>query len=199
MVNEIAGLGEWIDSWQVREDINKVSEQAVKKAQTDAKKAKQVQQEIKQSKKENSKIASFLTFLLKDLRNEKLVTSLYNSFFKVYHEKREVTYLRKNVNSIVIVGFFAPFYWDKIQEFELLPYFDQIYDVNQPLNIHNYLDYIKKLSHKHHDNIPINITSLIELLVEIIKEYELNKHHMLENKDTEELKIFFRKELGVEK
>ncbi len=197
MVNEIGGIGEWIDTSQAREDVNKISEQARKQAQDDAKQAKQVQQQIQKSKQENNKIAAFLGFLLRDLKNDELLATLYNTFFKVYHEKKEVTYLRKSINSVVVVGFFAPFYWDKIQEYQLTPYFEKIFDPKTPINVHNYLDYIKKLSHTHHDNIPVRIESLIELLVEIIQEYDLNHHHSLADKTTEDLKLFFRKELGV--
>ncbi len=197
MVSEIGGLGEWIDTSQAREDVNKVSEQAIKKAQSDAKQAQQTQQQIQKSKQENNKIATFLAFLLRDLKNDSLLATLYNTFFKVYHEKQEVTYLRKSINSIVVVGFFAPFYWDKIQEYRLTPYFEEIFDPKEVLNVHSYLLYIKSLSHKHHDNIPVRIESLIELLVEIIQEYDLNHHHDLANKTTEDLKLFFRKELWV--
>ncbi len=197
MVNEVAGIWEWIDTSQAREDVNKVSEQAVKKAQDDAKQAKQVQQQIQKSKQENNKIAAFLAFLLRDLKNDQLVTTLYNTFFKVYHEKKEVTYLRKSINSVVVVGFFAPFYREKIQEYQLTPYFEKIFNSQEPINVHNYLAYIKKLSHAHHDNIPVRVESLIELLVEIIVEYDLNQHHTLADKTKDDLKVFFRKELGV--
>ncbi len=198
MVNEVAGIGEWIDSSQAREDVNKVSEQAVKKAQSDEKKAKQVQQQIQKSKQENNKIAAFLTFLLRDLTNDALITALYNAFFKVYHEKKSVTYLRKSINSVVVVGFFAPFYWDKIQEYQLQDYFSDLFDAGTVLDVHKYLQYIKQLSRKHHDNIPIAVSNLVTLLVEIIREYDLNTHHTLAHKDTEELKLFFMQELWLQ-
>lgn len=198
MVNEIAGIGEWLDVGQPREDVNKISEKARKKAQDDAKQARQTQQQIQKSKQENNKIAMFLSFLLKDLKNEELITTLYNTFFKVYHEKKDVTYLRKSINSIVVVGFFVPFYWDKIKEYHLQTYFEEIFDHTTPLNVHSYLAYIKKLSRTHHDNIPVRVDNLIELLVEIIHEYDLNHHHTLANKTKEDMNLFFRKELWVE-
>lgn len=197
MVEEIWGIWEGLDTWSIREDINKVSEQAKKKANDDSKKAKQVQQQIQKDKQENNNLAKFLTFLLKEIKNEELIKILYEAFFKTYNKKTETTYLRKNINTIVVVWFFAPFYPNEIKEFQLEKYFNKLIDKKNKFTIKEYIQYIKKLSHAHHDNIPINIENLINLLVIIIYEYNLNNHHSVENKTTEDLKLFFKKELGI--
>jgi len=83
--------------------VNKVTEEAVRRVQDNQRKAKQVQQQIKQDKDNNEKLAHFLIFLLQNITNEKLITTLYETFFKTKHPKTNVTYLRKNINTVVIV------------------------------------------------------------------------------------------------
>ncbi len=97
---------EWIDAGEwVRKDTNKVTEQDVKRAQSDWAKAKKVQAQIKKQKAENSNIANFLSFLLKTIKNEEIISCIYNTFFKVVDSKTDISYLRKSTNNIVIIGF----------------------------------------------------------------------------------------------
>ncbi len=176
MINEIFSPWEWIDTWEsVRQDVSKVTEQDVKRAQWDSAKAKQVQDQIKKAKITNNDIAKFLSFLLKNIKNEELVSAIYNTFFKVVDPRTQVVYLRKSVNDIIIVGFFAPFFINEINNFWLSMYFTEILNSKSGSNMTEYIEYIKRLSKKYHDNIPINKDVLLNLIALIMWEFWINK------------------------
>jgi len=176
MINEIFSPWEWIDAWEsVRQDVSKVTEQDVKRAQWDSAKAKQVQDQIKKAKITNNDIAKFISFLLKNIKNEELVSAIYNTFFKVVDPRTQVVYLRKSVNDIIIVGFFAPFFINEINNFWLSMYFTEILNSKSGSNMTEYIEYIKRLSKKYHDNIPINKDVLLNLIALIMWEFWINK------------------------
>jgi len=166
-------LMSWIDDWeQVRQDVNKVTEEAVKRVQASTAQARQIQTQIKQDKIINNNIANFLEFLLKNIKTDELISAVYNTFFKVINPKNWAVYFRKKVNNIVIVWFFAPFYKSEIEKFQLEKYYSDILPEGD-ITYNNYLLYIKKLSNKHHDNIPINKENLLTLLYYIMVEFHL--------------------------
>jgi len=163
----------WIDDWeQVRQDVNKVSEEAVKRVQASTAQARQIQAQIKQDKAVNNNLANFLEFLLKNITSDELMSAVYNTFFKVIDPRNGATYYRKKVNNIVIVWFFAPFFKSEIAQYQLNEYYQ---DILPEWNVtsNSYLWYIKRLSHKHHDNIPISKESLLTLLYYIMVEFHL--------------------------
>jgi len=166
------GLDIW---WAPREDVNKVTEEDRKHIQEDGQKAKQVGQQIKKDKKINNDMANFLWYLLKSLNNDKIVGWIYNVFFKVKNPKTDITYLRKNPNTVVIVGIFAPFYDEEIKKLNLTSFFDGIYDFEENLNLDNYVAYLKKLSWKYHDNVPIDKEEFLNFLFDVIIEFGLIK------------------------
>ena len=166
-------LMSWIDDWeQVRQDVNKVTEEAVRRVQASSAQAKQIQAQIKQDKAINNNLAKFLEFLLKNIKTDKLMTSVYNTFFKVSDPKTWAIYFRKKINNIVIVWFFAPFFKEQIHEYWLDNYYADILP-QWNISLNTYMWYIKNLSKKHHDNIPINKESLLTLLYYIMVEFGL--------------------------
>lgn len=183
-------MAEWVwwaidningDEW-VRKDTNKVTEQDVKHAQSDWTKAKKVQYEIKKRKAQNNNIANFLAFLLKTIKNEQIISSVYNTFFKVTDRKTNTVYLRKSMNNIVIIWFFAPFFPKELEKFWLKSYFQDFCKLDgNLLSFGEYIAYIKKLSSKYHDNIPINQNQLLELLALIIWEFGISKEALNED------------------
>jgi len=163
----------WIDDWeQVRQDVNQVTEEAVRRVQAGSAQAKQIQAQIKQDKAINNNLAKFLEFLLKSITSEDLITAIYNTFFKVTDTKTWTTYFRKTINNIVVIWFFAPFFKDKIHEYNLDNYYADILP-QWNISLNNYMWYIKNLSKKHHDNIPINKENLLTLIYYIMVEFWL--------------------------
>ena len=174
MVNEIGGMGEGMEfGGQPREDLNKVTEEAVRRVQDQSQQAKQTQQQIKQDKVINASLAQFLSYLLKHLTNEKLVHLLYELFFKTKNPTTGVTYFRKKINSFVIVGLFYPFYRDAAKEYQLDQFYISLLPHSNTLHLQEYVQYIKKLSHKYHDNIPLDPELFLKFLSEIIQYFDL--------------------------
>lgn len=163
----------WIDDWeQVRQNVNQVTEEAVRRVQASSAQAKQIQAQIKQDKAINNNLAKFLEFLLKSITSEELITAIYNTFFKVTDTKTWATYFRRTINNIVVIWFFAPFFKDKINEYNLDNYYADILP-QWNISLNNYMWYIKNLSKKHHDNIPINKENLLTLIYYIMVEFWL--------------------------
>ena len=163
----------WIDDWeQVRQNVNQVTEEAVRRIQASSAQAKQIQAQIKQDKAINNNLAKFLEFLLKSITSEELITAIYNTFFKVTDTKTWATYFRRTINNIVVIWFFAPFFKDKINEYNLDNYYADILP-QWNISLNNYMWYIKNLSKKHHDNIPINKENLLTLIYYIMVEFWL--------------------------
>ena len=170
-----------IDAGQAREDQNKVTEEAVKRVQDQAKQAKKVRDQWKKEQKQNTKIAQFLTFLLREIKNEKLIKVLHTLFFKIRNPKDNVFYIRKNINARVLTGFFVPFYADKAYELWLEEFFGKLYPHKNKPNITTYIQYLKNLSSQYHDNIPLDKKLLLELVFLILWEYQLNTRDELTN------------------
>jgi hypothetical protein len=136
-----------------------------------------------------------LSFLLKNIKNEKLISAIYNTFFKVIDQRTKTTYLRKSVNDIVIIWFFAPFFVKEIEKFWLMVYFqDLLKNQSKNINFGEYMNYIKLLSQKYHDNIPINKDNLVNLIAILVWEFWIYKEWL---SDTWKEKI--RKELNKKK
>jgi len=186
------GVNEW---WWIRQDVNKITEEAVKRIQDDQKKAKQVGQQIKADKATNGQFAQFLEFLLRNISNEKLIQSLYEVFFKTKHPKTQITYLRKNVNTIVIVGMFVPFHPKEVKEYWLEGHFQKLYEIGTPPTLTWYVQYLKALSKTYHDNIPIDRNNFITFLIEMLGEYKMVSKIKLDDNEQKELKLSLTKEL----
>jgi hypothetical protein len=179
-------LWEWLDvGWAPREDVNKVTEEDRKRVQEDGQKAKQAAQQIKKDKKINNDLADFLWQLLKNINNEKIISWIYNVFFKVKNPKTDITYLRKNPNTVVIVGIFAPFYTEEIKQFNLTGFFENIYDTWGELKLETYVKYLKDLSSKYHDNVPIDKEEFLNFLFDVIMEFGLIKNELWDKEPLE--------------
>jgi len=155
--------------------MNKVNEEAVRRIQEDQKKAKQVGQDIKKDKATNKKLADFLSFLLEDIKNDTLIKQIYHTFFKTIDQETELTHLRKSTNTIVLVGIFVPFYGTYIKEQQLDTLYEDIWNINESINLTTYITYIKKLLPKYHDNIPLDKNNFSKLLTHIAEHYALTE------------------------
>jgi len=184
-----------VNMWgQVREDTNKVTEEAVRRVQDDQKKAQQVGQDIKNDKATNNKFAKFLTFLLKDIKNDNLIKQLYTVFFKTKSEEADLTHLKKNADTALIVGIFVPFYQDEIKELELESMYQDIFAFNGDVHLTKYIKYIKHLLPKHHDNVAIDKQEFVRLLARTTEYYHLTEK--LSSEKASEFENTIKKELS---
>lgn len=181
--------------WWVREDVNKVTEEAVRRVQENQKKAHQAAQDIKADKAVNDKLAKFLWFLLQNIKNDKLIKVLYDTFFKVKNPKDGLTYIKKNINTIVIVWMFSPFYPKAVKEYQLEVFYGQMYDFSSPLLLSTYVQYLKKLSSTYHDNVPVDKLLFLTFLTEIVLHYNLTSMEKVTDENYKELQQSLSKEL----
>ncbi|AHB40984.1 hypothetical protein P148_SR1C00001G0175 [candidate division SR1 bacterium RAAC1_SR1_1] len=195
MANEFGNLGEGLDiGGAPREDINKVTEEATRRIQEESKQAKQVHQQIQQDKQANAKLASFLTFLINNIKDEKLITLLYELFFKTKHPSTGTTYLRKKINTLVVIGFFFPFYIQEAKKIGISGVFEELL-TKEPMNLTGYINYIKKLSIKYHDNIPLDASLLMDFLIAVINHYKLYDIPSLDEEQREKFILQVKNEL----
>lgn len=163
-----------IESWEVWWWLKEnVTEADVQRVQENARQIKKIAQQLQQDKKQNNQIAQFLTFLLSEISNDKIIKWLYDTFFITVDPQTNIPYFRKSMNDIVVVWLFYPFFIEKAQETWISHYYENL-NWKWEKTIDWYISYLQDLSDNYHDNIPINQNSFIELLSEIIKEYLLN-------------------------
>ncbi len=177
MADEVwgSGLDDINAGGQVREDTNKVTEEAVRRVQDNQKKAQQVGQQIKDDKATNHKFAKFLTFLLKDIKNDVLIKQIHTVFFKSKNEEVENVHIKKGMDTIAMVGIFMPFYQEEIKEFGLESVYQEIFSFDGDIHLTKYITYIKHLLHKHHENTEENKQEFIKLLMQITEYYQLTE------------------------
>ena len=107
MAEEVVGV---IESWETWWSLKEwVTEADVQRVQEQARQAKKVAQQLKQDKKQNNQLANFLTFLLNEISNEKIIKWLYDTFFITIDPKTNIPYFRKSMNDGVVVWIFYPF------------------------------------------------------------------------------------------
>ncbi len=194
MANEWLSSSIWLDEWWygVREDVNKVTEEAVRRVQEDNKKAQQVWQEIKKDKDKNNKIAKFLWFLLKSIDDD-LVEYLYKTFFLIQDHKTNLTHINKNINMVLLIWLFAPFYGPEIREHNIQEYFESFVDLDSSITLSQYVWYAKKIIKTYDNNTDTNKKNFLELILKISKAYELTAklsieaHHELRKSVSKEL------------
>ena len=160
-----------IESWETWWSLKEwVTEADVQRVQENARQAKKVAQQLQQDKKQNNQLANFLTFLLGQISNEKIIKWLYDTFFITIDPRTNIPYFRKSMNDVVVVGLFYPFFVEKAQEVWVSHYYENLTN-SWAKSIEWYIKYLQELSDNYHDNIPIDQNSFVNLLVEILKEF----------------------------
>lgn len=160
-----------IESWETWNGLKEwVTEADVQRVQENARQIKKIAQQLQQDKKQNNQLANFLTFLLGEISNEKIIKWLYDTFFITIDPKTNIPYFRKSMNDIVVVWLFYPFYMEKAQEIWVAHYYETL-NWAWKKTINDYILFLQDLSNHYHDNIPIDQNSFIKLLIEIFKEF----------------------------
>jgi hypothetical protein len=184
-----------IESWETWWSLKEwVTEADVQRVQENARQAKKVAQQLQQDKKRNNELANFLSFLLSEITNDKIIKWLYDTFFITIDPKTNIPYFRKSMNDVVVVWLFYPFYIEKANELWVSHYYEKLNNT-WVKSIEWYITYLQDLSDHYHDNIPINQNSFVELLVEILKEYlpNISNSELWENIDKEYKEIIEEK------
>ncbi len=160
-----------IESWETWWSLKEwVTEADVQRVQENSRQAKKIAQQLQQDKKQNNQLANFLTFLLGEISNDKIIKWLYDTFFITIDPKTNIPYFRKSMNDIVVVWLFYPFYTEKANELWVSHYYENL-NWAWKRNINDYIAFLQDLSDHYHDNIPIDQNSFVNLLVEMLKEF----------------------------
>ena len=176
-----------IESWETWWNLKEwVTEADVQRIQENARQAKKVAQQLQQDKKQNNQLANFLSFLLSEVTNDKIIKWLYDTFFITIDPKTNIPYFRRSMNDVVVVWLFYPFYIEKANELWVSHYYENLNNAWEK-SVNWYIAYLQDLSDHYHDNIPISQDSFIKLLIEIFKEYLPNNSNseLWENIDKE--------------
>ena len=174
-MSDISTISTWVEDFgPVREDNNKVTEEAVQRVQAQSKQAKQIAQQIKKDKAINNQLAKFLTLLMQKIDNEDLIQAIVSTFFKTTDQRNQITYLRKDINIYVVVWFFVPFFLEEAEELKILPFYEKLWVKTAWNNLEKYILYLWKVSETYHDNIPIDQWPLITLIILIAQTWILN-------------------------
>jgi len=160
-----------IESWETWWSLKEwVTEADVQRVQENVRQVKKIAQQLQQDKKQNNQLANFLSFLLTEISNDKIIKWLYNTFFITIDPQTNIPYFRKSMNDVVVVWLFFPFYTEKAKEIWVAHYYENLNN-SWTKTIEWYIKYLQDLSDNYHDNIPINQASFVDLLVEILKEF----------------------------
>ena len=171
MAEEVVWVIEsWETWWALKENV---TEADIQRIQENARQIKKIAKQLQQDKKQNNQLAAFLTFLLSEISNDKIIKWLYDTFFITIDPKTNIPYFRKSMNDVVVVWVFYPFYIEKSDELWVSHYYETLKWASEH-SISWYIQYLQDLSDHYHDNLPINQASFVELLIEIIKEYLSN-------------------------
>lgn len=173
-MSDISTTSTWVEDYgPVREDNNKVTEEAVQRVQAQSKQAKQIAQQIKKDKAINNQLAKFLTLLMQKIDNEDLIQAIVSTFFKTTDQRNQITYLRKDINIYVVVWFFVPFFLKEAEGLKIMSFYENLWVKTAWSNLEKYILYLWKVSEVYHDNIPIDQWPLITLIILIAQTWIL--------------------------
>ena len=179
----------------MREDTNKVTEEAVRRIQDNQKKAQQIGQDIKNDKATNNKFANFLAFLLSDIKSDTLIKQLYQTFFTTIEQETEVPNIKNSRDITLIVGMFVPFYEQYIKEIQLNDHYQDIRHFEGNISLTIYIEYIKKLITKHQKHMNLKKESFAKLLSYLAEYYQLIEK--LPPEKANEFELTIKKELNL--
>ena len=183
---DVNNISNWIDDFgPVREDNNKVTEEAVQRVQAQSKQAKQIAQQIKKDKAINNQLARFLTLLMQKIENEELIKAIVSTFFKTTDQRNQITYLRKDINIYVVVWFFVPFFQKDAEELKIMWFYENLGVKTAWTSLEKYIVYLWKVSEVYHDNIPIDQWPLITLII-LIAQTWIPKYQSLEYEEVKQ-------------
>jgi len=183
---DVNNISSWIDDFgPVREDNNKVTEEAVQRIQAQSKQAKQIAQQIKKDKAINNQLARFLTLLMQKIENEELIKAIVSTFFKTTDQRNQITYLRKDINIYVVVWFFVPFFQKDAEELKIMWFYENLGVKTAWTSLEKYIVYLWKVSEVYHDNIPIDQWPLITLII-LIAQTWIPKYQSLEYEEVKQ-------------
>jgi len=99
------------------------------------------------------------------------------------------------VNTLVIVGIFVPFYAQEAKKEKIDVFFHDLQDAHAPLSLSSYVNYLKKLSARYHDNVPLDKAVFLRFLGDVVAHYGLINAAKLTPQEYNDLQASLSKEL----
>jgi hypothetical protein len=90
---------------------------------------------------------------------------------------------------------FYPFYVQEAKKEKIDGFFHDLYDSSDALSLSTYVHYLKKLSAKYHDNIPLDKSAFLVFLVDVVAHYGLIASSPLTDEENKDLQQSLSKEL----
>ncbi|MBR6907996.1 hypothetical protein IKN40_05960 [bacterium] len=63
---------------------------------------------------------------MQKIENEELIKAIVTAFFKTTDQRNQITYLRKDINTYVVVGFFVPFFLKDAEDLKIIPFYENL-------------------------------------------------------------------------
>lgn len=195
-MDEIWGLDHSIDTSSWAKEWQERASDAMREAVAEQERqGKVVAAKIANSKTQHNAYAKFLAFLLWQIQSEELIGILYKLFFTTKDPYHGTVYIRKSSNYPVLIGLFAPFFWDKIIEYRMESLYSHFYNPAEQITPESYLIYLKKLASHLHDNIALDQNLLLQCIMQIFQEFHVIQINTLNEIQLEEIKALIKKEL----
>jgi hypothetical protein len=156
-----------IDQGTEWQESSESKEKAIARIEKEQKKAAQTRGQIQDSKKDNKALAAFMTFLLQNINNEKIIMISHDVFF--HKTEAGSTY----VNHKVFAWTLAPFFWQEAIAAGVEELYNEMYTPKATQWLQWYISYLKKLSYTYHDNIALDQQALLQLIIEILKHFHI--------------------------
>lgn len=156
-----------ISQWTEWQESSESKEQAIARIEKEQKKATQTRGQIQRSKKDNQALASFMTFLLQNINNEKIIMIAHEVFF------HKTEWWSTYVNHKVFAWTLAPFFRQEAIAAGIEKLYSDMYTPTTTQWLQWYISYLKKLSYTYHDNIALDQQALLQLIIEILKHFHI--------------------------
>jgi len=177
---------------------NTVSQADVVRVREWQKKAKQVQWQIAQSKKNNDAIAVFLAYMFKHLSNDALLLSIHSLFFTKVNPNSGSKSLKNMEYSISLVALFVPFFEQKAEELWLKKVFAPLYTTkNGALHVSDYVKYVQAVFVKYKLSFLESSKEFSWFIVAILVEFGVVNPDQLGEEKTQELHTTLHKEFST--
>lgn len=146
-----------------------ISEADIARVEKQQKQAKQIWGQIAQKKKNDTAIAQFIAFLMKEINDENLIKQVYYTFFLKQSSTSSSKQLPNIFYGLILAGLFVPFFHEELHKYWLAKTFDP-FGANNITKLDSYIRYISIFTSPYSKKLPIKIDKhsflvLVEMIV----------------------------------
>ncbi len=166
----------------------KITQADIARIEAQAKKAKQVWQQWQQTKRNNQAIANFLTFLFRNIKDDKVLLEIHKLFFTKNNVNTGAKELKSTIYAVVLIGIFAPFFIENIKNMWLFPTFEWLLqNIQQEITTSKYISYVENLCKKYKISFIEHNSQFVSFIVEILFYFWIVDKNALEDGQKDQL------------